>query len=71
MDVHLSLKIILMLTAITLGFIDAVVLAVVVLLTIPALLANVPPVLALGTNKLQASRRIVPLSIKRVVKPAY
>lgn len=56
MDIQLSLEIILMLTAVATiaGFIDAIA-GGGGLLTIPALLlANVPPVFALGTNKLQA-----------------
>lgn len=56
MDVQLSLDIILMLVAVAgvAGFIDAIA-GGGGLLTIPALLlANVPPVLTLGTNKLQA-----------------
>ena len=57
MDVSLSIEVILMLTAVAAlaGFIDAIA-GGGGLLTIPAmLLANIPPVLTLGTNKLQAA----------------
>ncbi|MGO2385847.1 MAG: TSUP family transporter, partial [Psychrobacter sp.] len=57
MDLTFSLEIILMLTAVAAlaGFIDAIA-GGGGLLTIPAmLLANIPPVLTLGTNKLQAA----------------
>ena len=76
MDVALSLEIILMLTAVAMlaGFIDAIA-GGGGLLTIPAmLLANIPPVLTLGTNKLQAASGALAASItmvkKGVIKPA-
>ena len=76
MDVHLSLEVILMLVAVAgiAGFIDAIA-GGGGLLTIPAmLLANIPPVLTLGTNKLQAASGALAASItmikKGVVQPA-
>lgn len=76
MDVQLSLDVILMLVAVAAiaGFIDAIA-GGGGLLTIPAmLLANIPPVLTLGTNKLQAASGALAASItmirKGVVKPA-
>ncbi|MBA2056854.1 TSUP family transporter [Psychrobacter sp. D2] len=75
MDVSLSIEVILMLTAVAAlaGFIDAIA-GGGGLLTIPAmLLANIPPVLTLGTNKLQAASGALAASItmirKGVVKP--
>lgn len=75
MDLSLSLEVILMLTAIAAlaGFIDAIA-GGGGLLTIPAmLLANIPPVLTLGTNKLQAASGALAASItmikKGIVKP--
>lgn len=75
MDLSLSIDIILMLTAVAAlaGFIDAIV-GGGGLLTIPAmLLANIPPVMTLGTNKLQAASGALAASVtmirKGVVKP--
>ena len=75
MDLSLSIEVILMLTAVAAlaGFIDAIA-GGGGLLTIPAmLLANIPPVLTLGTNKLQAASGALAASItmirKGVVKP--
>jgi len=75
MDLTFSLEIILMLAAVAAlaGFIDAIA-GGGGLLTIPAmLLANIPPVLTLGTNKLQAASGALAASItmikKGVVKP--
>ncbi len=75
MDLSLSLEVILMLTAVAAlaGFIDAIA-GGGGLLTIPAmLLANIPPVLTLGTNKLQAASGALAASItmikKGIVKP--
>lgn len=76
MDVSLSLEMILMLTAVAAlaGFIDAIA-GGGGLLSIPAmLLANIPPVVALGTNKLQAAAGALAASItmikKGVIKPS-
>lgn len=76
MDVQLSLEVILMLVAVAgiAGFIDAIA-GGGGLLTIPAmLLANIPPVLTLGTNKVQAMTGSMAASItmikKGVVKPS-
>lgn len=76
MDFSLTLEVILMLTAVAAvaGFIDAIA-GGGGLLTIPAmLLANIPPVLTLGTNKLQAASGALTASItmikKRVVSPS-
>lgn len=76
MDLALSFDVILMLTAVAAiaGFIDAIA-GGGGLLTIPAmLLANIPPVLTLGTNKLQAASGALAASItmikKGVVKPS-
>lgn len=76
MDAQLSLDVILMLVAVAgvAGFIDAIA-GGGGLLTIPAmLLANIPPVLTLGTNKIQAASGALAASItmikKGVVKPA-
>ena len=76
MDFSLTLEVILMLTAVAAvaGFIDAIA-GGGGLLTIPAmLLANIPPVMTLGTNKLQAASGALTASItmikKGVVKPA-
>ncbi len=76
MDIQLSIEVILMLVAVAglAGFIDAIA-GGGGLLTIPALLlANVPPVLTLGTNKLQASAGSFSASVtmikKGVVKPS-
>ena len=75
MDISLSIEIILMLAAVAAlaGFIDAIA-GGGGLLTIPAmLLANIPPVLTLGTNKLQAASGALAASItmikKGVIKP--
>ena len=75
MDLTFSLEIILMLAAVAAlaGFIDAIA-GGGGLLTIPAmLLANIPPVLTLGTNKLQAASGALAASVtmikKGVVKP--
>lgn len=75
MDLTLSLEVILMLSAVAAlaGFIDAIA-GGGGLLTIPAmLLANIPPILALGTNKLQGTSGALAASItmikKGVVKP--
>ena len=75
MDLSISLEIILMSTAVAAlaGFIDAIA-GGGGLLTIPAmLLANIPPVLTLGTNKLQAASGALAASItmvkKGVIKP--
>lgn len=75
MDVSLSIEIILMLAGVAAlaGFIDAIA-GGGGLLTIPAmLLANIPPVMTLGTNKLQASSGAFAASItmirRRVVDP--
>lgn len=76
MDLSLSLEVILILTAVAgiAGFIDAIA-GGGGLLTIPAmLLANIPPVLTLGTNKLQAASGALTASItmirKGVVSPS-
>ncbi len=76
MDLSLTLEVILMLTAVAAvaGFIDAIA-GGGGLLTIPAmLLANIPPVLTLGTNKLQAASGALTASItmirKGVVSPS-
>ena len=76
MDLSLTLEVILMLTAVAAvaGFIDAIA-GGGGLLTIPAmLLANIPPVLTLGTNKLQAASGALAASItmirKGVVSPS-
>ena len=76
MDISLSFEVILMLsaTAAVAGFIDAIA-GGGGLLTIPAmLLANIPPVLTLGTNKLQACSGAFAASItmikKGVIKPS-
>ena len=76
MDISLSFEVILLLsaTAAVAGFIDAIA-GGGGLLTIPAmLLANIPPVLTLGTNKLQACSGALAASItmikKGVVKPS-
>ncbi|WP_296201670.1 TSUP family transporter [Psychrobacter sp. UBA3962] len=76
MDFSLTLEVILMLTAVAAvaGFIDAIA-GGGGLLTIPAmLLANIPPVLTLGTNKLQAASGALTASItmirKGVVSPS-
>ena len=75
MDISLSIEIILMLAAVAAlaGFIDAIA-GGGGLLTIPAmLLTNIPPVLTLGTNKLQAASGALAASItmikKGVIKP--
>lgn len=70
MDIQLSLEIILMLVVVATlaGFIDAIA-GGGGLLTIPAmLLANIPPVLALGTNKVQACSGALAASITMVKK---
>lgn len=70
MDLSLSLEIILMLTIVAAlaGFIDAIA-GGGGLLTIPAmLLANIPPVLTLGTNKLQAASGALAASITMIKK---
>ena len=70
MDFSLTLEVILMLTAVAAvaGFIDAIA-GGGGLLTIPAmLLANIPPVLTLGTNKLQAASGALTASITMVKK---
>lgn len=76
MDVQLTLETILMLVAVAgiAGFIDAIA-GGGGLLTIPAmLLANIPPILTLGTNKLQAASGALAASItmfkKGVVQPS-
>lgn len=76
MDIQLSLEIIVLLvaTATVAGFIDAIA-GGGGLLTIPALLlANIPPVFALGTNKLQACAGSFTASMtmikKGLVKPS-
>ncbi|WP_434353183.1 TSUP family transporter [Psychrobacter sp. HD31] len=76
MDIQLSIEVIFMLIAVAgmAGFIDAIA-GGGGLLTIPALLlANIPPVLALGTNKVQACSGALAASItmikKGVVKPS-
>lgn len=76
MDLSLTLEVILLLTAVATiaGFIDAIA-GGGGLLTIPAmLLANIPPVMTLGTNKLQAASGALTASItlikKGVVKPS-
>ena len=76
MDIQLTLETILMLVAVAgiAGFIDAIA-GGGGLLTIPAmLLANIPPVLTLGTNKLQAASGALAASItmikKGVVQPS-
>lgn len=76
MDLSLTLEVILMLTTVAAvaGFIDAIA-GGGGLLTIPAmLLANIPPVLTLGTNKLQAASGALAASItmirKGVVSPS-
>lgn len=76
MDISLSFEVIMLLsaTAAIAGFIDAIA-GGGGLLTIPAmLLANIPPVLTLGTNKLQACSGALAASItmikKGVIKPA-
>ena len=68
MDLSLSIEVILMLTAVAAvaGFIDAIA-GGGGLLTIPAmLLANIPPVLTLGTNKLQAASGALAASITMI-----
>ena len=70
MDLSLTLEVILMLTAVATvaGFIDAIA-GGGGLLTIPAmLLANIPPVLTLGTNKLQAASGALAASITMIKK---
>ena len=70
MDLSLTLEVILMLTAVAAvaGFIDAIA-GGGGLLTIPAmLLANIPPVLTLGTNKLQAASGALTASITMIKK---
>lgn len=70
MDLQLSLEVILMLVAVAgiAGFIDAIA-GGGGLLTIPAmLLANIPPVLTLGTNKLQAASGALAASITMIKK---
>lgn len=70
MDFSLTLEVILMLTAVAAiaGFIDAIA-GGGGLLTIPAmLLANIPPVLTLGTNKLQAASGALAASITMIKK---
>lgn len=70
MDLSLTLEVILMLTAVATvaGFIDAIA-GGGGLLTIPAmLLANIPPVLTLGTNKLQAASGALTASITMIKK---
>ena len=70
MDLSLTLEVILMLTAVAAvaGFIDAIA-GGGGLLTIPAmLLANIPPVLTLGTNKLQAASGALAASITMIKK---
>lgn len=70
MDFSLTLEVILMLTAVAAvaGFIDAIA-GGGGLLTIPAmLLANIPPVLTLGTNKLQAASGALTASITMIKK---
>ncbi len=70
MDLSLTLEVILMLTAVATvaGFIDAIA-GGGGLLTIPAmLLANIPPVLTLGTNKLQATSGALTASITMIKK---
>lgn len=70
MDFSLTLEVILMLTTVAAvaGFIDAIA-GGGGLLTIPAmLLANIPPVLTLGTNKLQAASGALTASITMIKK---
>lgn len=70
MDLSLTLEVILMLTAVAAvaGFIDAIA-GGGGLLTIPAmLLANIPPILTLGTNKLQAASGALTASITMIKK---
>lgn len=70
MDFSLTLEVIFMLTAVAAvaGFIDAIA-GGGGLLTIPAmLLANIPPVLTLGTNKLQAASGALTASITMIKK---
>ncbi len=70
MDIQLSIEVIGMLVAVAglAGFIDAIA-GGGGLLTIPALLlANIPPVLTLGTNKLQASAGSFSASITMIKK---
>ncbi|WP_296403376.1 TSUP family transporter [Psychrobacter sp.] len=70
MDITLPLEVILMLTAVAAvaGFIDAIA-GGGGLLTIPAmLLANIPPILTLGTNKLQAASGALAASITMIKK---
>lgn len=76
MDFSLTLEVILLLTTVAAiaGFIDAIA-GGGGLLTIPAmLLANIPPIMTLGTNKLQAASGALTASItmirKGVVKPS-
>lgn len=76
MDFSLTLEVILLLTAVATiaGFIDAIA-GGGGLLTIPAmLLANIPPVMTLGTNKLQAASGALTASLtmikKGIVKPS-
>ncbi|PNK60387.1 TSUP family transporter [Psychrobacter sp. FDAARGOS_221] len=70
MELSLSIEIIIMLTAVATvaGFIDAIA-GGGGLLTIPAmLLANIPPVMTLGTNKLQATSGALTASITMIKK---
>ena len=70
MDLSLSFDIIIMLSVVAAvaGFIDAIA-GGGGLLTIPAmLLANIPPVLTLGTNKLQAASGALAASITMIKK---
>ena len=76
MDFSLTLEVVLLLTTVAAiaGFIDAIA-GGGGLLTIPAmLLANIPPIMTLGTNKLQAASGALTASItmirKGVVKPS-